>query len=129
MTFKKLSKGDLADYREKLRKEQGNRCPITGWHLTDDIVADHCHKSGMMRAALPRWVNAVLGRVENWASRVGGGVPVPTFLRKCADYIEHYQLFPSFVFHPLHKTPEEKKEAAKKKAAKRRAAKKAEARQ
>jgi hypothetical protein len=92
--------------------------------MTDDIVADHCHKSGMMRATLPRWVNAVLGRVENWAGRVGGGTPAPLFLRKCADYIEYYELNPSFVFHPLHKTPEEKKEAAKKRAAVRRKAKK-----
>lgn len=50
-----------------------------------------------------------------------------TFLRKCADYIEHYEIAPSFVFHPTHKTPEEKAVARKKKAALRRKAKKAEA--
>jgi hypothetical protein len=92
--------------------------------MSEDVVADHCHKSGMMRATLPRWVNAVLGRVENWAGRVGGGQNAPEFLRMCAAYIEHYERNPSFVFHPLHKTPEEKKEAAKKRAAVRRKAKK-----
>jgi hypothetical protein len=125
MTFKKLKASELAEYREERRRQQGGRCPITGWFLTEDIVADHSHKSGMMRAALPRWVNAVLGRVENWAGRVGSGVSAPEFLRKCADYIEYYDLYPSFVFHPTHKTPEEKKQAAKGRAAKRRKAKKA----
>ena len=125
MTFKKLKAADLAEYREKQKATQGGKCPITGWYLTNDVVADHCHKTGMMRATLPRWVNAVLGRVENWAGRVGSGVSAPAFLRACADYIEHYELFPSFVFHPTHKTPEEKKAAAKKRAAARRKAKKA----
>lgn len=92
--------------------------------MSDDVAADHCHKTGMMRATLPRWVNAVLGRVENWAGRCGSGVTPVAFLRKAADYIEHYERFPTFVFHPLHKTPEEKKEAAKKKAAAKRKAKK-----
>lgn len=125
MNLKKLKAAELAAYREEQAAKQGGKCPITGWYLGKDIVADHCHKTGMMRAALPRWVNAVLGRVENWAGRVGCGVDAPVFLRACADYIDHYRNNPSFVFHPDHKTPEEKKEAAKKRAAKRRADKKA----
>jgi hypothetical protein len=124
MSFRKLKATELAAWRTEQKAQQGGKCPITGWYMSEDVVADHCHKSGMMRATLPRWVNAVLGRVENWAGRVGGGQNAPEFLRKCAAYIEHYELNPSFVFHPLHKTPEEKKEAAKKRAAVRRKAKK-----
>jgi hypothetical protein len=78
----------------------------------------------MMRATLPTWVNSTLGRVENWANRIGGGIPPAEFLRKCADYIEYHEQHPSFVFHYLHRTPEEKKEATKIKAAARRKAKK-----
>jgi len=124
MTFQKLKQSELAGHRAKQKAEQGGKCPITGWYLTGDIAADHCHKSGMMRATLPRWVNAVLGRVENWAGRVGSGITPQMFLRACADYIEHYQTHPSFVFHPLFKTPEERKAATKKKAKARRDAKK-----
>lgn len=125
MPYPKLKASEIAEYRENQKVTQGGKCPITGWYLGDKVAADHCHKTGMMRATLPTWVNSTLGRVENWAGRVGGGIPPAQFLRACADYIEHYENNPSFVFHYLHKTPEEKKLATKVKAAARRKLKKA----
>ena len=112
-------------WRARQKAEQGGRCPITGWYLGEKMAADHCHKTGMMRATLNPWANSTLGRVENWANRIGGGIPPAQFLRACADYIERYELNPSFILHPTHKSPEEKKEAAKVKAAKARKLKKA----
>ncbi|CAB3798784.1 endonuclease domain-containing protein [Pararobbsia alpina] len=126
MPFQKLPKSELAEYRKQQIARQGGRCPISGWILTDDTAAaDHCHKTGMHRGTLPGWINACLGRIENAARSVGRDNHIPTFLRKCADYIEWYELNPSFLFHHTYKTPEEKKEAAKKRAAKRRKEKKA----
>lgn len=116
----KLKQTDIASWREKQKTEQGGKCPLTGWYLGDKCAADHDHKSGMMRATLGGWANSTLGRVENWANRIGGGIPPAQFLRACADYIEYHEQHPSFVFHYLHKTPEEKKLATKVKAAARR---------
>jgi hypothetical protein len=93
--------------------------------LGEKCAADHDHKTGLMRGTLSGWANSTLGRCENWANRIGGGIPPAAFLRMCATYIEHYENNPNFVVHPLHKTPDEKKEARKVKAAATRKLKKA----
>lgn len=96
--------------------EQKGICPITGQPLGDDVVLDHCHSTGMVRAVLPRWTNAVLGRLENWSNRLGGGVDPIKFLRGVADYIEFHQQYPSGVLHPTHKTEAEKRDLRNKRA-------------
>jgi hypothetical protein len=101
----------LGPLRKKLAAQQRNTCPITGQTLGSDIVADHDHKTGMIRGVLPRWVNSVLGRLENWANRVGNGTDPVQFLRGCADYIEYHRDHPSGLIYPTHKTPEERKAA------------------
>lgn len=125
MNLQKLKASEIAAWREKQKAEQGGKCALTGWYLGEKSAADHCHKTGMMRSTLSGWANSTLGRVENWANRIGGGIAPAAFLRACADYIEYHEKNPSFVFHPLHKTPEEKKAAAKAKAATARKLKKA----
>lgn len=76
---------------------------------------------------LHSWANSTLGRIENWARRIGGGLAPADFLRRCAAYIEWHERNPSFLLHHTYKTPEERKEATKLRAKKRAAAKKAEA--
>jgi hypothetical protein len=84
--------------------------------MGEDVVVDHCHKSGMVRAVLPRWVNACLGKVENWAGRVGNGIDPVEFLRGCADYIDFHRTYPSGTYYPTHKTEAEKRELRNKRA-------------
>ncbi|APU00314.1 endonuclease VII [Ralstonia phage RS-PII-1] len=95
--------------------QQGNKSPLTGNEITDPVL-DHCHKTGSIRAVLNRWENAVLGRLENWANRIGNGVEPIAFLRACADYIEHHKANPNPIQYPTHKTEAEKKELRAKKA-------------
>ncbi|WP_320535308.1 endonuclease domain-containing protein [Robbsia andropogonis] len=112
--LRKLKATELAAWRAQQISEQDGKCPISGWFIgVDKAAADHCHKTGMMRSTLANWVNSNLGRIENAATRIGGGVHVPTFLRACAAYIEFWDENPSNVFHPSHKSPEEKAEAAR----------------
>lgn len=127
MTLQRLKASELPEYRAEKLAEQGGVCPLTGWRISPaDAVADHCHTTGMHRAVLHKWANSTLGRVENWAKRIGGGLSAPEFLRRCAAYIEHFDQHPSFLIHHTHKTPEERKEATRlrrnKKARERRAA-------
>jgi len=96
-------------------KEQGGVSPITKLPVTDPVL-DHCHKTGYLRAVLNRWENAVLGRIENWAARLGGGVDPIAFLRAVADYLEHHQKYPTGIYHPTHRTEAEKKELRNKRA-------------
>jgi hypothetical protein len=72
---------------------------------------------------LHSWANSTLGRIENWARRIGGGIPPADFLRRCAAYIEWHERNPSFLLHHTHKSSEQKATARKKKAAATRKAK------
>ncbi|WP_397473765.1 endonuclease domain-containing protein [Pusillimonas sp.] len=94
---------------------QGGKSPITGLPITDPVY-DHCHKTGMLRAVLNRWENSILGRLENWANRLGGGVDPIAFLRGVADYIEFHQKYPSNILHPTYKTEAEKRDLRNKRA-------------
>jgi hypothetical protein len=112
----RLTASQLKPVRLKLAKQQGGICPITKRPMGVDIVLDHCHKNGQVRAVLGRWVNACLGKVENWAGRVGGGVDPVEFLRGVADYIEVHRTTPSGTFYPTFRTEEEKRDLRNKKA-------------
>ena len=94
---------------------QGGKSPITGLPITDPVY-DHDHKTGILRAVLNRWENSILGRLENWANRLGGGVDPIQFLRGVADYIEFHQKYPSGVLHPTFKTDSEKRDLRNKRA-------------
>lgn len=114
MTLRKLKASELPEYRAAKLAEQGGRDPITGWFITaDKAAADHCHVTGFHRAVLGSWTNSRLGKIENAASAMGTGLPIPEVLRRCAAYIEHFDQHPSFLIHHTHKTPEERKEATR----------------
>ncbi|AUG85417.1 DNA endonuclease VII [Ralstonia phage RsoP1IDN] len=103
--------------------EQRGKSPITGREITDAVL-DHCHRTGHVRGVLQRWENAVLGRLENWAGRLGGDPPVSDieFLRGVADYLERTRANPTGVLYPTFKTEAEKHQARLLKARKQRAA-------
>jgi hypothetical protein len=111
----------VGPFRTKMLAAQRGIDPITGRQITDPVL-DHCHKTGHVRAVLQRWTNGVFGRLENWASRLGGEMDPVVFLRASADYIETHRTTPSGVLYPTHKTEAEKRDARNAKARKDRAA-------
>jgi hypothetical protein len=114
MSLRKLKASELPAYRAEALQKQHGKCALTGWTLRpEDAVADHCHKTGLHRAILAGWANSTLGRVENWAGRIGGNMKPSDFLRRCAAYIDYFEANPTEYLHHTHKTPDEKKEAAR----------------
>lgn len=114
--MKRLTASMLKPKRTQMAKEQQGLCPITKRPLGDDIVLDHCHSTGMIRAVLPRWINAVLGKVENWSNRAGKGIDGLELLRGIADYIEFHRKYPTGILHPTHRTEREKMDLRNKRA-------------
>jgi len=106
----------LRPVRAKLKKEQRGRCPLCGLDLGDDIVLDHDHATGDVRAVLHRWCNAVLGKVENWSNRVGRGVDPTVFLGNVLAYLQHHKANPSGLKYPTFRTEVEKRELRNKRA-------------
>lgn len=99
-----------------MKKEQREVCPLCGGPLGDDIVLDHDHATGDVRAVLCRWCNAVLGKVENWSNRIGRGVEPLTFLTNTVSYLKFHRHNPSNLKYPTHKTEAEKRDARNRKA-------------
>lgn len=117
--MRRLTASGLEPYRNKLLKEQNGLDPITGQTITDPVV-DHDHSTGAVRAVLQRWNNGVLGRVENWAGRIGGGIDPVLYLRAVADYLEFHQKYPRDVTYHTHRTADEKRVLRNKRAVVRR---------
>lgn len=109
---------EVREWRERTLAEQGGVCALCGLPLkSEDAVADHNHKHGWMRGVLHRGCNSLLGKIENNWQRVG--VPdIEKFLNGCYFYILIGNV-PSLdvdVYHPSHRTAEEKRLRRNKKA-------------
>lgn len=121
MATKRLTNTMVGPMRLRMLAAQKGIDPITKKPITDPVL-DHCHKTGHVRAVLQRWTNGVFGRLENWASRLGGDTDPVQFLRASADYIEFHRDNPGEWLYPTHKTEAEKRDARNAKVRKARAA-------
>lgn len=92
-----------------MKKQQHEVCPLCDGPLGDDIVLDHDHATGDVRAVLCRWCNAVLGKVENWSNRIGRDVDPLTFLTNTVNYLKFHRDHPTDLKYPTHKTEDEKR--------------------
>lgn len=96
-----LKSKDIKGLREKLLKQNDNKCPILGIEITPkEAVLDHIHKrkqtdqispnSGVIRNTIHNGANAFLGKIENGFKRYipKDVIGLPELLRSIADYIE-----------------------------------------
>lgn len=92
-----------------MRREQGDICPLCERPLGDDIVLDHDHKTGDIRAVLHRWCNSLLGKVENWTRCIGQGVDDRMYLSNVVKYLAYHDANPSGIKHNTYRTEDEKR--------------------
>ena len=97
-----MKQKDIKVLKEKLWLLNDKKCPVLGKSIPlEKMVLDHAHKrnaesysptKGVVREALDKRANAILGKVENALKRTGLGYEedfdLPTFLRNAADYFE-----------------------------------------
>ena len=97
-----MKQKDIRVLKEKLWLMNDKKCPVLGKAMPlDKMVLDHAHKrnaesysptKGVVREALDKRANAILGKVENALKRTGlgyeEGFDLPAFLRNAADYFE-----------------------------------------
>lgn len=105
---------NLPNIKKELIRRQGGKCPITGRNLKAmtslNVVTDHCHKTGVIRAALPRAINGLEGKLTQNCVRWGGcttRAEVITMLRGMADYLELHSTPQTEWLHPSYLTPAE----------------------
>lgn len=116
----KLPRSAMRTHAVRLLKEQGGLCPLCRKPIDLSIkgegVIDHDHDSGRIRGLLHRSCNAAEGKISNAAARWGAKSS------KYADIVPYLQALvgyllaePTQFIYPMHKTPDEKRDASLKK--------------
>lgn len=126
----RLKQTELAAWREQQWLAQGKRCALSGQPLAlKDAVADHCHKTGVIRGVLARGSNSMLGKIENHMrlAQLTRPSELHAVLHNVAAYLLNGRALearPDAVLYPTHRTADEKADRTKKRRAAARKAKK-----
>lgn len=127
----KIKSTDIAQVRDELLEKQNWICPVCNqslrYTLTRNIVVDHDHNTGYIRAVMHRGCNKAEGSIFKTAQKWGKAANLQEVIKVLESLIAFWKLHnkpQTNLIYYNHKTPKEKQEAAKKKAAKKRAAKK-----
>ncbi len=107
-------------HAHRMLKEQGGMCPLCRCQIDLSIkgegVIDHSHENGRIRGLLHRSCNAAEGKISNAAARWGAKsskyVDIVPYLEALVGYLKQE---PSQFIYPMHKTPDEKRDASLKK--------------
>lgn len=130
----KVKTSELPKIKKELLEKQRYVCPLTGRDLrsisSTNVVVDHCHSSGFIRAALTRGANGAEGKIKAVLGKYVGithndVIQQVKFLRNLADYLILHRVPQTNYIHPKHLSTSEKLEKRNAAARKRYAAKKA----
>ena len=115
----RLKPKDVATFRREQLQKQGGICPLCLEVIEPgDAVLDHCHKTGLCRGVLHRFCNTMLGKVEN--ARVRYRLTDDRILGNLLSNLIPYSSRTLDVYHPTHRTEDEKRIRRNAKAKKRR---------
>ena len=122
---------NLPNIKKELIRRQLGKCPISGRDLrsmsSTNVVVDHSHQTGFIRAALPRSLNGAEGKLRQCLIRWCGCKTegeIIKMLRGFADYLELHRVPQTNWIHPTHLSPAEARAKKNAKARKRYAASK-----
>ena len=127
----KIKSTDIQKVRNDLLEKQNWICPVCNqtlqYTLTRNIVVDHDHNTGYVRAAMHRGCNRAEGSIFKSAQKWGKATNLQEVIKVLENLIAFWKLHSrpqTNLIYYNHKTPKQKQEAAKKKTAKKQAAKK-----
>ena len=129
MDCTKFKKSELPSIKKELMARQHGVCPICGGSLTHclsrNVVVDHNHKTGVVRAALHRGCNGIDGKILRILSTWGKASTIPAAIKTLERLLAFWKLHSTpqteWIYY-AYKTEAEKRIALNKK--RRRAAKK-----
>jgi hypothetical protein len=105
-----------------LVKRQSGKCAICDTGLTVQTGRlDHDHVTGLIRGVLCNNCNGIEGKIKNLVTRGRRWHAHKDYLGKLLLYWIKYETDQTNLFHPLHKTEDEKRLTRNKKARKKRA--------
>ena len=117
----RLKLKDIPDLRNKIAKEQGNKCWLCDIDLAMVIPClDHNHETGHIRGVLCGNCNGIEGKIHNLARRAKREKTKYDFVSKVLSYWNHFSACQRKEIHPTHLTDDEKRLRRNKKARNRR---------
>lgn len=116
----KLPRTAMRTHAVRLLREQDGLCPLCrkpiDLAIKGEGVIDHDHDTGRIRGLLHRSCNAAEGKISNAAARWGAKsskyADIIPYLEALVAYLKRE---PTQFIYPMHKTPDEKKDAVLKK--------------
>ena len=123
--MRKLGRAELRPYTMRVLKTvQSMLCPICGNEISltvmgnkSDYVVDHDHNTGEVRGILHRGCNSAEGKVraaiQSWGKQGNNQQAIIKWAKNLVGYWEQWELSPSGLIYPSHKTAEEKAHAAR----------------
>lgn len=121
----RLKTAQIPEVKQKLLLKQGSRCGLCRINLayadSKDICLDHCHVTGNVRGVLCRNCNGCEGKVFNLARRAKRDGTPRWWIERLLAYWTKYEEEPTGVYHPTHKTVDEKRVLRNKRAREKRA--------
>ena len=112
----KLARSGMRSYVHRLHKEQGGLCPLCRAPIDLTIkgegVLDHDHDTGRIRGVLHRSCNAAEGKISNAAARWGAkSSSYADIIPYLENLVRYLKAEPTNMIYPMHKTPDEKRDA------------------
>lgn len=106
----RLKTKDIPKWRAVLSEKQGGLCLLCSIKLEgNNPCLDHDHITGRIRGVLCGNCNGLEGRLFNLARRGKRERTPADFVASVLDYWEVNKLYPNDLWHPDHRTPEEKR--------------------
>jgi hypothetical protein len=131
MGYTKIKRTELPAVKKKLIAQQNGVCPICKKDITralsSNIIVDHDHSTGIIRAALHRGCNGLEGKVMRLVMTWGKARTITEVIKTLENLISFWKLHKepqTDLIYYNHKTVAEKRLAANKKRRKAYAAKK-----
>ena len=101
-----LKTGDIKRFRLMFQEKQKHKCALCGGRMAPETPClDHCHTSGMVRAALCGTCNRNEGKVRvaiRYMSKLGHLTrtdPIQ-WLKNLVIYLDYHERNPSNIIHP-----------------------------
>jgi Recombination endonuclease VII len=119
---RRIKTSEIPIVKQALLQRQHFKCCLCPESLTvASACLDHNHKTGLIRGVLCRNCNGIEGKIANLANRAKRTLTTKDFLGQVILYWIKHETDQTGLYHPLHKTADEKRERTNKKARDRRA--------
>lgn len=118
LTRRRLKNNEVSVVKKRLYDKQAGICPLCQGHMSTlpDACLDHDHDSGLLRDVLCRNCNGIEGKIKNLVTRARRGMEYKNYLGNLIMYWIRHEEDRTGLYHPTHKTADEKRLAINKKA-------------